>query len=140
MEFETGAGLPIFLSRMRVLLADDDRVLTTLLSSRLRARGVEIVVAHDAMQALMGAMRSPFDAIVLDIQMPGGTGMEALRKLKASAKTSGIPVLVLSGSGNSDTPDQVKALGADEFLLKPVDPEVLYQALCRATGAAPPPS
>lgn len=64
---------------MKVLLADDDRVLTTLLSTRLRARGVETVVAHDGMQALMTGMRSPPDAIVLDIQMPSGTGMDALR-------------------------------------------------------------
>ena len=118
---------------MKILLADDDRVLTTLLSGRLRPRGVEVVVAHDAMQALMSAMRSPPDAIVLDIQMPGGTGIEALRKLKTSAKTSSIPVIVVSGSGTGGTPDEVKALGADEFLLKPVDPE----ALCRATGQAP---
>ncbi|HVD32234.1 MAG TPA: hypothetical protein VNC19_01560 [Gemmatimonadales bacterium] len=47
---------------MKILLADDDRVLTTLLSGRLRPRGVEVVVAHDALQALMSAMRSPPDA------------------------------------------------------------------------------
>ena len=122
---------------MKILLADDDRVLTTLLSGRLRPRGVEVVVAHDAMQALMSAMRSPPDAIVLDIQMPGGTGLEALRKLKTSSKTSSIPVIVLSGSGTKDTPREVTELGADEFLLKPVDPESLYQALCRATGQSP---
>ncbi len=123
---------------MKVLLADDDRVLTTLLSARLKARGVETVVAHDAMQALMTAMRTPPDAIVLDIQMPGGTGIEALKKLKASSKTSSIPVLVLSGSGSNDTPDQVKGLGADAFLLKPVDPDTLYRALCRALGQPEP--
>jgi CheY-like chemotaxis protein len=124
---------------MKVLLADDDRVLTTLLSARLRTRGVDVVVAHDAMQALMIAMRSPHpDAIVLDIQMPGGTGLEALRKLKSSSKTSSIPILVLSGSGTKDTPDQVKALGADDFLLKPIDAETLYGALCRVVGEPAP--
>ena len=122
---------------MKVLLADDDRVLTNLLSSRLRARGVEIVVAHDSMQALMSAMRSPVDAIVLDIQMPGGTGIEALRKLKASTKTSSIPVLVLSANGDADTLAQVKALGADGFLLKPIEPDALYRALCDALGQTP---
>lgn len=122
---------------MKVLLADDDRVLTNLLSSRLRARGVEIVVAHDSMQALMSAMRSPVDAIVLDIQMPGGTGIEALRKLKASTKTSSIPVLVLSANGDAETLAQVKALGADGFLLKPIEPDALYRALCDALGQTP---
>ena len=61
---------------MKVLLADDDKVLTHLLSSGPRAKGVETVVAHGAMQAFMSALRSPPDVIVLDVQMPGGTGIE----------------------------------------------------------------
>jgi CheY-like chemotaxis protein len=114
---------------MKVLLADDDRVLTHLLSSGLRAKGAETIVAHDAMQAFMSAMRSQPDVIVLDVQMPGGTGIEALKKLKQSARTALIPVVVLSGSVEPETSDLVKALGAVEFLLKPIDPEALYQAL-----------
>jgi len=120
---------------MKILLADDDRVLTHLLSTQLRAKGAEVTVAQDAMQALMTAMRSPPDVIVLDIQMPGGTGIEALRKLKRSVRTSSIPVVVLSGSVEPDVSGAVKALGAVEFLLKPVDPEVLYEVLC---GILPP--
>jgi two-component system, OmpR family, phosphate regulon response regulator PhoB len=124
---------------MKVLLADDDRVLTHLLTSRLRTKGIQTVVAHDAMQALMHAMRQPQpDVIVLDLQMPGGTGMEALRKLKTSAKTSSIPIIVLSGSGDASTPDAVTALGADQFLLKPIEGEALYQALCAVLGRPAP--
>jgi CheY-like chemotaxis protein len=123
---------------VKALLADDDRVLTLLLSSRLRARGVEIVVAHDAMQALMSAMRSPPDVIVLDVQMPGGTGIETLKKLKLSAKTSMIPVVVLSGSVEPETSEQVKALGAEQFLLKPIDPDRLFQVLCTVLGQPAP--
>ena len=119
---------------MRVLLAADDRVITHLLPTTLRRHGVEVVVAHDAMQALMSAVRSPPDAIVLDVHMPGGTGIEALRKLKASSKTSAIPVIVISASGTSETPDQVKALGADAFLLKPIDPDALYEVLRNTLG------
>ncbi|HEV2085346.1 MAG TPA: response regulator [Gemmatimonadales bacterium] len=115
---------------MKVLLADDDKVLTHLLSSGLRAKGVETVVTHDAMQALMSALRSPPDVIVLDVQMPGGTGIEALKKLKQSARTSHIPVIVLSGSVAPATSEVVKALGAIEFLLKPIGPDTLYAVLC----------
>ena len=97
---------------MKVLLADDDRVLTTLLSAGLRARGAVPIVAHDAMQAFMIAMRSPPDVIVLDVQMPGGTGLEALKKLKSSVKTSQIPVVVLSGSLEPRASDNIKSLGA----------------------------
>src|SRR4029453_12825784 len=69
---------------MNLLIADDDRVLTHLLSVRLRALGWKVTIAFDAMQALMFAMRSHPDAILLDIDMPGGTGVEAIRKLKVS--------------------------------------------------------
>lgn len=119
---------------MKVLLADDDRVLTTLLSSGLRARGAVPIVAHDAMQAFMIAMRSPPDVIVLDVQMPGGTGLEALKKLKASAKTSTIPVVVLSGSIETTASEQIKSLGAIEFLLKPIEADALYEVLCGVLG------
>ena len=98
------------------------------------------MVAHDSMQAVMSAMRSPTDAIVLDIQMPGGTGLEALRRLKASTKTSSIPVLILSASGDAKTLAQVKALAADAFLLKPIEPDALYRALCEALGEPAPES
>jgi CheY-like chemotaxis protein len=54
-----------------------------------------------------------------------------LRKLKLSARTSPIPVIVLSGSAELDMPQQVKALGADEFLSKPINPEVLTLAIQR---------
>lgn len=56
---------------MKVLLADDDRVLTRLLGAQLRSRGWQVEVAHDAMQALMSAMRSAPDVIVLDIGRAG---------------------------------------------------------------------
>jgi DNA-binding response OmpR family regulator len=114
---------------MKVLLADDDRLLTQLLSMRLRAKGVEVIVAHDAMQAFMNAVRNQPDVIVLDVQMPGGTGLEALKKLKVSVKTSGIPVVVMSGSVEPKASVQIKELGAVEFLVKPVDPDALYDVL-----------
>jgi DNA-binding response OmpR family regulator len=120
---------------MKVLLADDDRPLTQLLSLKLRAKGVEVSVAHDSMQAFMSALRNQPDVIVLDVQMPGGTGLEALKKLKASSKTSGIPVVVLSGSVEPKAAATIKELGASEFLVKPVDPDVLHQVLCSVLSA-----
>lgn len=87
-------------------------------------------MAHDAMQAFMRAMRLPPDVIVLDVQMPGGTGLAALKRLKQSAKTSQIPVVVLTGSVNLEAAASFNALGATEFLRKPVDPEEHYRVLC----------
>jgi CheY-like chemotaxis protein len=112
------------------LIADDDRVLSHLLCSRLRARGCEVVPAFDAMQAFMFALRAPQpDVIVLDVNMPAGTGVETLKKLKGSTKTALIPVIVLSGSTDPRLPDMVRELGAAEFLAKPMEPEALFATL-----------
>ena len=111
---------------MRILVADDDRLMSELICAVVREAGHTPVPAFDAMQTLMFAIRPPLPGlIILDINMPGGTGLEALRKLKLSARTSPIPVIVLSGSTELDMPQQVKGLGADEFLSKPINPDVL---------------
>ena len=117
---------------MRILVADDDRLMSELICAVVREAGHMPVPAFDAMQTLMFAIRPPLPGlIILDINMPGGTGLEALRKLKLSARTSSIPVIVLSGSTELDMPQRVKSLGADEFLSKPINPEVLLLAIHR---------
>jgi CheY-like chemotaxis protein len=117
---------------MRVLVAEDDRVVSTLIVGMLRGRGHEPLPVFDAMQVLMFAMRAPQpDVIVLDINMPGGTGVEALKKLKRSVKTTMIPVIVLSGSPDAAMPQTVVELGAAEFLPKPLDRDALLAALER---------
>jgi DNA-binding response OmpR family regulator len=122
---------------MRILVADDDLVMSQLICAIVREAGHEPMPAFDAMQTVMFAMRSPAPAlIILDISMPGGTGVEALRKLKRSAKTSMIPVVVLSGSTDAGMPAQVKALGAVDYLPKPIAPESLLAAVSRALEKA----
>ena len=122
---------------MKVLIADDDRVLTRLASAGLKSRGWQVEVAHDAMQALMFAMRSPHpDVIALDIGMPGGTGFDVLKKLRQSSRTEQIPVVVVSGSITEGEEAQVAELGAVAFLRKPVDAQTLHETLSRAAGSA----
>jgi CheY-like chemotaxis protein len=115
---------------MRVLIADDDKTLSLLLGELVRGAGHDVVPAYDAMQALMYAMRAPQpDLILLDLNMPGGTGKEALKKLKMSAKTAHIPIVVVSGTTDEATREEVVRLGAAGFLGKPVDPEALLEVL-----------
>ena len=118
---------------MKLLIADDDRILTHLLSSRLRTLGWKVTVAHDAMQALMFAMRIVPDAILLDIDMPGGTGIEAIRKLKVSTKTSQIPIVVLTGSIDPGDEPRIRDLGAEGFMMKPPDIDALHTMLAGLT-------
>jgi DNA-binding response OmpR family regulator len=121
---------------LNVLIADDDKVLTQVIYAALKKAGCRVTVALDAMQAVMFAVREPPDVIVLDIGMPGGSGLNALTKLKASSKTRLIPVLVMSGLRDVTLPQQVHDLGAAEFVAKPIDLEALYPRLRRLLETA----
>ena len=120
---------------MTILIADDDRVQVLLLSKHLMKKGIEVAGAYDAMQAFSTVMKKPFDAVLLDINMPAGTGYEVLRRMRASLRTSLIPVVVISGSIRADEEEKVRALGADGFLKKPVDLEQLDRVLAGLLGA-----
>ena len=74
------------------------------------------------------------DMILLDLKMPGGTGLMALERLKSSTLTAGVPVIVVSGTEDADAPRSVKDLGAIEFVKKPVDPEALADSVERIVG------
>jgi len=106
---------------MTILIADDDRVLTGVLSARLKRDGHKVVVAFDAMQAIMTALRNPPAIVLLDMNMPGGTGLQVLRQLRNSNKTSQVPIIVISGSLEPETEKTVRELGADDYLSKPPD-------------------
>jgi DNA-binding response OmpR family regulator len=119
---------------MTVLIADDDRVHVQLVSIRLKKLGFDVAVAFDAMQAFTIAIRTGPAAVLLDVNMPGGTGIEVLKRLKNSSKTNQIPVIVVSGSIDEKTAGAVKDLGAEEYLPKPVDIDHLLQTLYRVLG------
>jgi CheY-like chemotaxis protein len=121
---------------MRILVADDDRVFMHLIAEVLRTKGHQVVPVFDAMQVVMLATRAPPpDVVILDINMPGGTGIEALRRLKSSLRTALIPVVVVSGVADPALPEAVRALGAETFLGKPLDPAALYSALGNISSA-----
>ena len=119
----------------KILVADDDADMVLLVSTLLRERGWKIDVARDAMQTLMFATRVQPDVILLDINMPGGTGLEALRKLKMNSKTLQIPVLVMSANDDPQMPATVRGLGAQDFVRKPLDADALHDTLVRLVGA-----
>ena len=111
---------------MKVLIADDDKIIDAAFSAVFKKRGWQVTVAYDTMQALMLAKQQPIpDVILLDLKMPGGTGEMALERLKASTLTSAIPVIIVSGTEDPEAPKRVEDLGAVGFVKKPVDAEAL---------------
>jgi DNA-binding response OmpR family regulator len=122
---------------MNILIADDDRVTTTAIAGRLKAAGYQTMVAFDAMQVGMMVMKNSPDAVLLDVNMPGGSGIQALQRIKASNKTTHIPVIVLTASVDPDLPKKVREMGADAFLTKPVDFQKLEELLKQLTHGGP---
>lgn len=115
---------------MRVLVADDDRQFSTLACQMLMAAGHQAFPAFDGASTMMAAIRTPApDIILLDLQMPAGDGTTTLTKLKQSAKTAMIPVLVVSATSDAAMQDRVRMMGAAGFLAKPLDPDTFIDAV-----------
>jgi CheY-like chemotaxis protein len=121
----------------KILIADDSRFQRQLLASFLGPKGFEAVFAADALQAWMAALRSQPQLILLDIQMPGGTGIEVLKRLRMSTRTQHIPVIVVSGEENPATESMARSLGAVDYLRKPVEEEQLCAAVDLALHPVP---
>ena len=111
---------------IRVLLIDDDRRLHELLDSYLAQNGVSLSHAASGREGLDVLAQGAFDAVLLDIMMPGVDGLEVLRRIR---KKSSIPVIMLTARG--DEADRVVGLelGADDYVPKPFSPRELLARL-----------
>jgi two-component system, OmpR family, response regulator PhoP len=123
---------------MRLLIVEDEATLRAQLAARLVAEGFRVDQCGDGNEGLYLATEYPFDAAVVDLGLPGLTGLEILRRLRAAGNR--LPVLVLTARGRWQ--DKVEGLeaGADDYLAKPFEIEELLARLRallrRAAGAA----
>ncbi|MDT5004837.1 MAG: hypothetical protein QOJ24_2013 [Mycobacterium sp.] len=125
---------------MRLLVVEDERRLAEGLRSGLEAEGFAVDVAHSGTDALWMAREIPFDAIVLDVMLPGANGYQVCRTLRSESNWT--PILMLTAKVG--VPDEVEGLdtGADDYLVKPFAYAVLLarlRALLRR-GARPRPT
>lgn len=111
---------------MKILLVDDDQELCELLARYLEREGIETDQIHTGPEGLKQALSQSYDAMVLDIMLPGMTGLEVLTELR---KKSQLPVVMLTGKG--DEMDRIVGLeiGADDYLPKPCNPRELIARL-----------
>jgi CheY-like chemotaxis protein len=105
----------------RILFVEDDDMSRDVISTRLIRSGYEVVTVGDGHQALSLAPNQTFHLIILDMSMPGISGWETARKLKANPVTAPIPILALSA--HAMAPDRKKAIdaGCSDFDSKPVN-------------------
>jgi two-component system OmpR family response regulator len=120
---------------VRILVVEDERKLADLLARGLREEGHAADIATEGEQALWMAQAAPFDAIVLDVMLPGIDGFEVCRRLRASEVWA--PVLMLTARDAVE--DRVSGLdaGADDYLMKPFAFDELLARLRALTRRAP---
>jgi len=118
----------------RVLLVDDDQDLLLAESDMLRSGGYEVLAAADAIRAMSVAVKERPDAVVLDIDLPGGDGTTVMQRLHALPQLAGLPVLILSARDPADDRDAALEAGAVAYVNKPVQSEELLAAVRLAIG------
>ncbi|MBI2346534.1 MAG: response regulator [Deltaproteobacteria bacterium] len=112
-----------------ILIADDDHDLVRTLTDRLIYEGFDTLAAHEGVRVVEQAHRARPDLIILDLQMPAGTGQTVLERLQARPDTAKIPVIVLTGVGGPELEGEIRARGAREYLQKPYEPEDLLRKI-----------
>lgn len=109
----------------RVLIVEDDRVTATIMKDTLACDDWDIIVASSGKEALNLIKQQEMSTILLDLVLPDMDGRDILLELRNSPQTAWTPVLVLTAKDDALTQSECYALGADGFLAKPMDWEVL---------------
>jgi two-component system, OmpR family, KDP operon response regulator KdpE len=119
---------PLTMAKPRILIIEDERGLTEVLSYNLQREGYETSVAHDGTEGLRKAQTHPPDLVILDLMLPDADGADVCRQLRDWLAA---PILLISAVG--DESDKIRALdaGADDYVTKPFSPGELL-ARCRA--------
>ena len=127
--------------RRHLLVVDDEPHIGLLLRPHLERLGYAVTLARtlaEARHTLRGGA-PPLDAMLLDLHLPDGSGLDLLRELRSAAATRAFPVIVLTAEGEDRILEEAESLGA-ELLTKPFSPTKLTARIAALLGDAPPPS
>ena len=117
-----------------VLLAEDNEMNARCVVDFLQTKGMRPVLASDGDEAVRKALDLRPRVILMDIQMPGRDGLEAIRVIKSNRTTMGIPIVALTALAMPGDRERCLEAGADAYLSKPVVLRDLFQVLCRFLG------
>jgi len=119
-----------------VLLVDDEVEFVSTLAERLCLRGLQVRTANDGEEALQSVASDQPDVVVLDVMMPGMSGLTCLERIKADYPH--IPVILLTGIGSTKEGLEGMRLGAFDYLMKPLRIEELIGKIGEAMQKRPP--
>lgn len=110
----------------RILLVDDESHILRLTELSIRKGNYEIFTARNGNEAIECVAKNKPDLVIMDVQMPGMDGLQALQILKSDPATAKIPVIVLTARGHQLTRQEAEGIGASAFLTKPFSPTQLF--------------
>jgi len=121
-----------------VLLAEDNVVNQRVASGLLKKRGHQVTIVGNGRQALDALEQGTFDLVLMDLQMPEMGGLEATAAIRERERKSGgahLRIVAMTAHAMSGDRERCLASGMDDYLSKPIDPAILFEAVERATGA-----
>jgi DNA-binding response OmpR family regulator len=122
----------------RVLVADDEPHIGHIIRLKLEQGPYQVVLVADGTEALEHLSGGePIDVVLLDIMMPGATGLEVLEQARAMPHRSATPIIILTAKGQDADRRQALELGATDFFTKPFSPKKLLARVDELFAAAP---
>jgi DNA-binding response OmpR family regulator len=113
------------MSPARVVVADDDADIRDLVAFKLEAAGMDVVAVADGAAALEACQDVPPDLVILDVMMPGMSGLDVCRALRDSIGLAQVPVILLTARAQESDVAQGFDAGADDYVVKPFSPREL---------------
>ena len=108
-----------------VLIADDDADIRDLVAFKLTQNGHRVTAVEDGMAALRAVREQPVELALLDIRMPGMSGLDVCRELRAKPETASLPVIMITSRSQEGDVEVGFAAGADDYIIKPFSPREL---------------
>src|ERR1700722_3270049 len=121
-----------------VLVVDDDKEFLRIVQKVLEAGGYSVVTTTDAMGALEILAREVFDLVLSDANMPGASGFDLVKTLRKHPLTASIPIALLTGRREKEDIARGLASGADDYIVKPIDPDVFIDKINSLLKNRPP--
>lgn len=122
------------MEKKRLLIVDDEADLAEMIKFRMENNGYEVLLAHDGQAALEMARKENPDLIILDLMLPKMDGYKVCGLLKKDSRYSRIPIIIFSAKGQEDDMKLGRELGADAYITKPFEPQVLLGKINELIG------
>ncbi len=122
--------------KVHILVADDEPHIGRIIQTKLEQGPFRVTLVYDGAEALRALELYPdVSLVLLDLMMPEKTGLEVLAAVRADARWSALPCVILTAAGQDTRYDEAMRLGANDFLTKPFSPKRLFARVMELTGA-----